>query len=204
MKRLVIFTEEIPMNPREEHDNLGWIVYKSDKYRLGDEKIDDPIDWLCSMLEYDDLHDYNNHAGTDYEYNKDTLTELESELMDNFIFLPVYKFEHGMVKLSTGEFSCPWDSGQVGYIYVPKDKMDEVNNWTENFLNGRTKREAAEDILRGEIETFSEYINGEVYGFRVEEVTKCECCGSENVEILDSMAGFYGYDFMNNGMADYL
>jgi hypothetical protein len=156
------------------------------------------------MLGYDDLHDYNNHRGTDYEYNNDTLSEIGSEFMEKFIALPVYKFEHGLVKLSTGSFSCPWDSGQVGYIYVPEEKMDEVDSWTDNLLNGRTKREAAEDILRKEIETFSEYINGEVYGFRVEEVTKCECCGSENVEILDSMAGFYGDDFMNNGMADYL
>src|ERR1035437_9220798 len=40
------------------------------------------------------------------------------------IGLPVYVYEHGAVMIraegSGNPFSCPWDSGQSGYVYVTK------------------------------------------------------------------------------------
>jgi hypothetical protein len=36
------------------------------------------------------------------------------------LVLPIYKFEHGGVAFSAGSFSCPWDSGFVGYIALSK------------------------------------------------------------------------------------
>lgn len=204
MKRVIIFREELPLNPRTEMDNFGVIAYKSNRHQLGDEKIDDPIDWLCQKLGFDDLEDYNEQRQTSYQYHDSTLSKLEGEFLDQYIALPVYKYEHGGVKLSTGGFSCPWDSGQIGYIYVPEDHMKEVNSWDESFLKGRTREETAHQLLRAEIEMFDQYINGEVYGFRVEDVTTCPCCGQQNFQVLDSMGGFFGDDFMNNGMAYYL
>ena len=39
--------------------------------------------------------------------------------------LPLYLFDHSGITLSTTPFSCPWDSGQVGVIYVHIDDLKE-------------------------------------------------------------------------------
>lgn len=195
MHKLTIYQCQIPDSPRE-WDNFGVIAYKSRQYILGDEQITgDPIDWLCEMLDYEDLMDYNEQNEKDLDYNNETLSYLGSEFMEKYIALPVYKYEHGGVTISTSPFSCPWDSGQIGYIYIPEDRMEEIEHFPEDWLKGRTKEQAAKDMLQGEINEFDQYICGDVYGFRVED---------ENENLIDSCGGFYGDDFENNGMLDHL
>ena len=36
------------------------------------------------------------------------------------------------------------------------------------------------------------------------QLKKCECCGQEERETIDSMGGFYGNDILSNGMLEYL
>lgn len=69
----------------------------------------------------------------------------------------------------------------------------------------------AESILEGTAELFDQWAWGDVYGFRVEECkqfTKTYKDGTveedEEWEEIDSCWGFYGTDWMNNGMADYI
>ena len=56
------------------------------------------------------------------------------------------------------------------------------------------RREKVREWLEGEIETFDQYIRGDVYGFIVEE----------DGEEIDSCWGFYGEDPRTNGMSDYV
>lgn len=35
--------------------------------------------------------------------------------------LPVYMYEHGGITISTSAFSCPWDSGLLGYALITKE-----------------------------------------------------------------------------------
>ena len=203
MKQLKIFADNFSESPRE-WDNLGVIAYKSSRYTLGEEEIDDPIDWLCQKLGYDDLEEYNETNNIDLDYNNSTFESLEAEFFDHYIALPVYIYDHSGITINTAPFSCPWDSGQIGYIYIPEEKTTEINSFPRNWLNGRSKEEAAKDVLKGEIETFDDYIRGEVFGFRVEEMIKCNSCEGVQIEVIDSCGGFYGTDFMNNGMRDYI
>lgn len=63
----------------------------------------------------------------------------------------------------------------------------------------------AEALLEGEVETYSKYLEGEVYFYKVEKIMICNCCGTEEeTEELDSCGGFYGNDTAKNGMSDHV
>lgn len=164
---LKIFYDESPESPRE-WDNLGRIAYKSSRYTLGEEEISDPCDWLIDKLEYTEVgvkrilerELMNNHTD---EFRK----FLEAKFLDKFIALPVYIYEHSGISLSTTPFGCRWDSGQVGYIYCTVAEA-KAEGWKKEWLDGRSIRQAALDVFRGAIETFSQYLNGDVYGFELE------------------------------------
>jgi hypothetical protein len=45
--------------------------------------------------------------------------------------------------------------------------------------------------LKGEVQTYDQYLTGDVYGYKVYKVTTCDH-GHEHEEDLDSCWGFYG------------
>ena len=53
---------------------------------------------------------------------------------DKYVILPLYLYDHSGITISTGPFSCPWDSGQVGWIYAPKDTFRKVTGHSEDEL----------------------------------------------------------------------
>lgn len=97
----------------------------------------------------------------------------------DMVYLPVYAYIHSGVMLNTSGFSCPWDSGMSGVIAVSKDKIRQEYNTkriTKKILDQVTSR------LKAEVEEFSQYLNGEVYGFQVKD---------ETGDIVESCYGFY-------------
>jgi hypothetical protein len=100
--------------------------------------------------------------------------------------LPVYVYEHGgcIIRAAEGNpFSCPWDSGQSGYIYVTKKTALE---WYGGKVLTKGKREKTLQQLRGIVDTYSQWCNGECYGFIIED---------QDGEQLDSCWGYIGADW---------
>jgi hypothetical protein len=161
VRRVRIEPDPDPCNPRTEWDcHVGRMVCWHRKYNLGDE------------------HDYADPA--DFREDVD---------FDACVVLPLFLYDHSGITMSTGSFSCPWDSGQVGWIVC-----DEKTLRTE--FNG--DRERAESALRAEVEVYDAYISGSVYGFIVEERD------GDDWKHVDSCWGFYGDDIHANGIADHL
>lgn len=96
------------------------------------------------------------------------------------IVLPVYIYDHSGITISTTGFSCPWDSGQVGIIYI--SRKDAIKEWGKTICTASVVRKARERLAL-EIETLDQYITGDVYGYVVEDPQ-----GEET----DSCWGFYG------------
>lgn len=121
------------------------------------------------------------------------------EARKDVISLPVYLYDHGGITIGCKPFSCPWDSGQVGIIYVTHDKIKaEFGEVTEKTI------EQAINYMLGEIKTFDSYLTGNVYGYSLQrEETRPHCGGVKFIEI-DSCWGFYGDDWENNGILDNL
>lgn len=154
------FTIEIHLEEQSESprkwDNLGAMICFHKRYNLGDEH----------NLEVEDL-----------------LEEVESAA----VALPLYLYDHSGISMSTNRnypFNCPWDSGQVGYIYVTKEDVLKEYNW-QRLTKKRIKQ--IEDYLRGEVEIYDQYIRGEVYGYVVED---------KDEEHVDSCWGYYDKEYM--------
>lgn len=112
-------------------------------------------------------------------YNEE---EIE-ELLQDKIWLPVYLYEHSGQTINTTGFSCPWDSGQVGYIAVEKSKV--LKEWNRKKLSPKLIKQVKE-VLESQVQEIDDYLTGNVYRY---EITK------EEEEIIDSCCGFFGdYD----------
>ena len=108
------------------------------------------------------------------------------------VMLPVYMYDHSGITLATTPFSCRWDSGLVGWIFVTRDTIRKeyaVTNITKKTVDQMRW------YLKGEIELLEAYVTGEVYGFEIED---------ENGDVEDSCWGFYGDNILLNGILDHL
>lgn len=112
------------------------------------------------------------------------------------IMLPLFLYDHSGLSMATGAFSCPWDSGQVGMIYVTKAKVRReynVQRISANILDQVLNN------LKSEVETYNQYLTGDVYGFNIDN--KAGDC-------IDSCYGFFGYEYaleeMERALTDYL
>ena len=117
---LSIYFDFCPTNPRE-WDNLGTMVCGHRRYDLGDEQAQN-IGLYSSWEEW-----------------------LENEVLipnggeENVVYLPLYLYDHSGITMNTTGFSCPWDSGQVGWIYATKDRFREETGYTEDELFSANK-----------------------------------------------------------------
>lgn len=150
--KLEVFRDEFAESPRE-WDNLGTMVCWHRRYNLGDKH------------EYEDPQDFQ-----------------ESEEYKNaFVILPVYLYDHSGITISNTDFGDRWDSGQVGYIFVTKEKAQkEFSGALDEILKQRIT-----ETLIAETNTYDNYLQGDCYGFKITD---------ENGEELDACGGFFGDD----------
>lgn len=175
-KILRIFQDDYTENPRLEFDNLGTMICFHKNYKLGDK------------------HEYDSS-----DYN--SWDEVEKAIINNenpAVILPLYLFDHGGITMKTTPFSCNWDSGQVGFIFISKEKVREVHGVKR--ISSELK-ERIKNYLESEVKTYDQYLTGDVYGFTVSEVETCNK-GHEHEEEIDSCHGFYGENPFENGMID--
>jgi hypothetical protein len=162
--KIEVIQDESPSSPRED-DNFGKMICFHRRYDLGDK------------------HDYKSN---DYDGWEELKEQIEKDYNVGVI-LPLYLYDHSGITMNTTGFGCQWDSGQVGWIFCTKEDMES------NFmkLSGQDLIERSEVLLKGEVETYDQYLTGDVYGYRVSEVTTCSE-GHEHEKELDSCWGYYG------------
>ena len=170
MNKLKVVQDSNGDSPRE-WDNLGTMVCFHNRYDLGDK------------------HSYDADDYSGWAEMKKAILEEEGR---GTVILPLYLYDHSGISMSTGAFSCRWDSGQVGFILTNKKTI--LGEFGGKIVTKKL-RERVEGILEGEVETYSQYLEGDVYGFVIED---------EEGEHIDSCYGFYGTDFATNGMLDYI
>ena len=167
---LAILRDECPESPRE-WDNMGVMVCFHNKYNLGDK----------------------NHGYSKDEYgNWDELEKAIWEEEDPVVVLPLYLYDHSGITIKTSPFSSSWDSGKIGFIFARKKDVKEML-LIETIVGAAEKR--VTDILKGEVETYDQYLRGDIYGFVIEDKD-----GNE----LEACGGFYGDDPEENGMKDHI
>lgn len=170
--RLTIHSDDNPMSPRE-NTNVCQLILFHNRYNLGDK------------------HDYNadDYSGWD---------EMKKAIQKDYkpvLILPVYLYDHSSLHLKIGSFAgllpqghAEFDSGMVGFAIVTRDNLNEcygTRRAGKKMLDKLTK------AIAGELEAYNQYLNGEVYGYRVDKITNCASCGHEELEEIDSCWGFY-------------
>jgi hypothetical protein len=169
-RSLEIHSDDDPESPRE-WDNNGIMVCWHSRYNLGDKH--------------------------DHETPQDFLDWKKEHGDEVIACLPLYLYDHSGLTISTGPFSCPWDSGQVGWIIATRESLESGGHDVDKLEVAKV-----EEWLRGEVEAYDQYLRGDIWGFVVRE-KPCETCGGEG-EQGDSCWGFYGDDPIENGMIDHL
>lgn len=178
-----------PTNPREDCEYLGKMICWHRNYDLGDRHDHKDSRDLWQDLATDIHRDFPNPREGIWDGVDEKLAEHQRRIIEkHFVILPLYLMDHSGISMSTGAFSCPWDSGQVGWIYVSMEKAK-----SELFESGATPsveeiRTKATKALKQEVDTYDDYLTGQVYGF----ITYALDWDGEKGEELDSCWGFYG------------
>ncbi len=193
---LRIIHDESPESPRE-WDNLGKMICCHGNYSLGDKQIEGKLAQMREIISDLNIEAYIEGIDPDYLDDEDKLQEF-IEAKEGAVVLPLYLYDHSGITMNTTGFSCRWDSGQVGWIYVSKERIiEEYGDASEESL------EKARKVLESEVRTYAQYLEGDVYGFNVIKKDTCSF-GHEHEETLDSCWGFYGDDPTKNGMMDHI
>ena len=143
--RLDVFHDDEPAFSPRENDNIGKMIFF---HRDG----------------YGDKHNMTVDEAKALEKRKDV------------VFLNVYAYIHGGIAISTsrmGQFADPWDSGQLGIIYMTAETYR--NEFGKKLLN----RKRALKCLQSEVDEYNDYLTGNVHGYTItdtetgEEVNAC-------------------------------
>lgn len=153
-------------SPRE-YDNFGIMLYAHGRYELGDRTF--------------------NH----YLYSSwgEALVG-ECGKPKDIIYLPLFLYDHSGITMNTTGFSCPWDSGQVGWIYVTKENVRQEYG-VKRITTSLTEK--VKTHLQAEVAEFDKYIMGETFYYILKD---------KSGEEIDSCSGFLGADIFKNGIMD--
>lgn len=139
-KTINIKSDDYSESPRE-WDNLGTMICFHGRYNLGDEHKFNP-------------EDYNS------------FDEMEKAVEKQFdaVVLPLYLYDHSGITISTSPFSCTWDSGQLGFIAISKEKARNCYRWE---VITKKRKELLTTYLEHEVKNYDQYLRGEVFGFEI-------------------------------------
>jgi len=138
--------------PARDGDHLGLMACWHRRYKLGDEQPKEDPDEWFKSLP----------TGT--------------------VTIPLYLYDHSGLTMSTTPFSCPWDSGRVGWIVATPDAIREAYG----ELSEKTTAQALE-TLRLEVKDYDCHLRGQVWGYEFGD---------------DSCWGFVGDELEDTGLKD--
>lgn len=94
-----------------------------------------------------------------------------SEERGRYHEFPLYAYIHSGITLALTPFSCPFDSGRIGTVFVEKSCWE-------------CEAEAGVVAL-SLVETWKTYLSGEIYCYDIKD---------DEGEVIDSLCGIYGYE----------
>lgn len=202
---LTVEQDDYAENPRE-WDNLCTMICWHRNYSLGDKhKYDDSDEFMNYIL--------HKVCGMECEDFEKLSTREKYKLAcesDKVYIKQINLYDHSGITVSTSNgypYNDRWDSSCVGFIYVTKERvLKEIAN--ANEVNWTA---IADECIEDEMETYDQYVRGEVYWFKLTKKVMrqdlCPHCGEvireyEEDEEIDSCGGYYGDVLEENGILD--
>jgi len=159
--QLVIEHDDSPESPRE-WDNVGYFITAERNHGCPD-----------NNQELEEIVRETQHSATNTESHMALVkSEVETELKEKVLYIaPVYRHEHGNVIYRRGTAEG-FDVSNCGFYIVTK-KSSHIDTFSKSI---------AEKIIDQELETYTNWCNGEVYRFTLFD---------EDGEYVDDCGGFY-------------
>jgi hypothetical protein len=153
-----IYYDNDPLNPRIEFEHSDIIVAFHKRYQLGDT--------------------------TDYRFqNFNGWCELEAQIIkdhDPAVIKPLYMLDHSGITISTTDFRDRWDSGQIGFIFMPR--KGAYNTYMTKRITKAIKAKC-NDYIESSVKEYNQFLTGSVFGYVIKD---------SNDRDVDSCWGFYG------------
>jgi len=114
---------------------------------------------------------------------------------DKYISLPLFLYDHSGITMNTVGFHCPWDSGQVGIIFISKE--DIRREYNVKRISKKLKARVSK-YLEGEVSTYDQYLTGDVWYYSIEEKTVYTSEEGDTLDqwdVIDSCGGFFGEEY---------
>lgn len=131
---------------------------------------------------------YRPEKEFDEHFQREEVFDRYGDFSDSFekkhIALNLYLYDHSGLTISSSPFSCRWDSGWFGIVAVSVEKVKKEFGWK---LLTAARRRKIEGYLQGEIDTYDNYLRGEVYGYRITPA-------DDKDNVLESCWGYFGDD----------
>jgi len=191
---LRVVEDQNPESPRN-WDNLGKMICHHGNYKLGDKQIEGKLAQMREIATDINIAAYIKDLNKDYWNDEDKLEDFVSN-KEGAIVIKLFLYEHSGITMYTHQPSCRWDSRHTGYIYVSKEKIiKEYGDASEESI------EKARNLLENEVKTYAQYLEGDIYGYKIIKVQRCNL-GCDHEFELDACWDFYGPDPLKNGMMD--
>lgn len=142
-----LFPDDSSEDPRTMWDNMGTLALYHQRYTLLGDRNVPPLEEVKKIVARSDV-----------------------------LSLPVFMLDHSGITFSTTSFNDPWDSGQVGWIYVTKEKVKEM--WGKKIVSKDLKERVLRS-LQHEVAVYDAYHTGNVVGYIAKDGDKVidECWG---------------------------
>ena len=186
---LLLVNDELPLNPMEDWDMLMKYYTWENRYipmQKGASEFSSPEAWYNSIMGEDAFYKQkeksqeNNRSAVGFAY--DLCANLDKK---GIYALPILKYEHGLVKYYIGDSVDRWDGGVVGFAW--RDKKELCKEYGVKKLSQKLKTETIEKVVESELKAYTNFANGEVYGFELYS-------REDGEDVIDSCYGFIGYD----------
>lgn len=204
---LVVQPDDFFINPRELDEPSSRMICFHSRYALGDRhEFRDKDDFLHKLFVEaagggeSGEEQYDRTIEAIWEKHKNAVSiparEVDDALLEVIkqknVVLPLYLYDHSGLYMRTTDFGDPWDSGQVGWIYISGEDALKTFGAAEMTDEIRQQTEA---MLRDEVALYDSYLCGECYGYEL----------YKNGVLSDSCWGFIGdIDEVRKAIADQL
>lgn len=134
-------------------DSRIWGYLSTDKV---EEMTDDDTDSFWEALHY---------------LNEDDYEALVHVFFADFVYYPIFLYDHGGLVLSMGEFNDPWDSGWIGFFCATRKEVE-----SELGLKDCTWTQAFHDYVKARIDEYNEWQLGNVWTYTEAPARKLDEC----------------------------
>ena len=167
--KLVIEYDKYAQSPRED-TNLGYFITVDSKIQSPDKN-----EQLEKVVK-----ETGEYVGSQEEHIKAIKKDIEQLNEQVIAIYPITKYEHSGVSYSLGT-QHGFDNSNNGFYIITNKTQEEIDVPTKDF----------EKIIKSELETYNQYINGEIFRF-----TLYDDKGEEE----DTCSGFYDLEAIQQNL----